>query len=229
MEDVVLLLKKQGWDVTEVLCIGAEAVVCKVDFLGKDAVLKFRIPKSYRIEHIDAMIRRKRTQMEALILKRVKEAGIKAPCVLYLDLQRCMIIMEYIHGLLLKEVLNKDLADWEKIARMLGRYVAFMHENDIVHGDLTTSNIFYSDGDLIFFDFGLGDFTNDIEDKAVDLELLYRVFLSSHTKICKDFMNTFLESYKLHCSQAEEIIARFRRIRLMGRYFAKRYIGKNSN
>jgi len=65
LEDVVLLLKKQGWDVTEVLCIGAEAVVCKVDFLGKDAVLKFRIPKSYRIEHIDAMIRRKRTQTEA--------------------------------------------------------------------------------------------------------------------------------------------------------------------
>jgi TP53 regulating kinase-like protein len=61
-----------------------------------------------------------------------------------------------------------------------------MHDIDVVHGDLTTSNIMvrgdaingYSE--VILIDFGLGQMQSVIEDKAVDLYVLERAFISTH-------------------------------------------------
>jgi TP53 regulating kinase and related kinases len=59
-----------------------------------------------------------------------------------------------------------------------------MHDADVVHGDLTTSNIMVRSpkvvSDIVLIDFGLGMMQPTVEDKAVDLYVLERAFLSTH-------------------------------------------------
>ena len=43
---------------------------------------------------------------------------------------------------------------------------------DIIHGDITTSNMMLRGGKLVFLDFGLGRHSDLFEDKAVDLLVL---------------------------------------------------------
>jgi Kae1-associated kinase Bud32 len=60
-----------------------------------------------------------------------------------------------------------------------------MHDAAVVHGDLTTSNILirFSEEqkfDIVLIDFGLSAVQPNIEDKAVDLYVLERTFISTH-------------------------------------------------
>ena len=66
-----------------------------------------------------------------------------------------------------------------------------MHDAEVVHGDLTTSNIMISQtnesdsaspemSQIVFIDFGLGNMKPIVEDKAVDLYVLERAFVSTH-------------------------------------------------
>lgn len=53
----------------------------------------------------------------------------------------------------------------------------------MVHGDLTTSNIMLRDGNagkIVMIDFGLSYISTLVEDKAVDLYVMERAFLSTH-------------------------------------------------
>ncbi len=220
MEEVEAI-NRIGWPVKEILCIGAEAFIFKIDFFGEDAVLKIRIKKDYRDPKIDSMIRMKRTQTESFLLNKVKTVGIPAPTLLFLDLNNHYLILEYIKGVLLKNALRTGKVDWRKVAIKMGEDVAKMHEIDIVHGDLTTSNIFCTNSGLIYFDFGLGEITKELEDKAVDIELLYRVMRSTHPEISDRFMEEFLRSYRGSYSAAPDVISRYKRIRLMGRYVVR--------
>ncbi|KAH7925757.1 kinase-like protein [Leucogyrophana mollusca] len=65
---------------------------------------------------------------------------------------------------------------------MIGTEIAKMHLADIIHGDLTTSNMMLRRGpnDLVLIDFGLSYHSALIEDKAVDLYVLERAFASTH-------------------------------------------------
>lgn len=68
------------------------------------------------------------------------------------------------------------------LARLIGESIARMHEADVVHGDLTTSNMLIrcTDGRIVLIDFGLGSMKPTAEDKAVDLYVLERAFASTH-------------------------------------------------
>lgn len=64
-----------------------------------------------------------------------------------------------------------------------------MHDNGIVHGDLTTSNILLRITEpeietppfqIVLIDFGLSLVQPSIEDRAVDLYVLERAFISTH-------------------------------------------------
>jgi TP53 regulating kinase-like protein len=64
----------------------------------------------------------------------------------------------------------------------LAQEIAKMHDAEIVHGDLTTSNVIVRDNDnqVFLIDFGLGLLKPTLEDKAVDLYVLARAFTSTH-------------------------------------------------
>jgi TP53 regulating kinase-like protein len=57
-----------------------------------------------------------------------------------------------------------------------------MHDADVVHGDLTTSNVIVrgTDSQVVLIDFGLSSISTVVEDKAVDLYVLERAFISTH-------------------------------------------------
>jgi len=86
------------------------------------------------------------------------------------------------------------LKELTEIMQNIGKILAKMHDIDIIHGDLTTSNILITktitehDYLLYFIDFGLSYQRNTIEDKAVDLYVLERAFLSSHPNMEKDVL-----------------------------------------
>ncbi len=79
------------------------------------------------------------------------------------------------------------------MARAIGSAIGKMHDAGVVHGDLTTSNIMIKEsapepGFLIaLIDFGLALMQPSIEDKAVDLYVLERAFISTHPG-CEDMV-----------------------------------------
>ncbi len=72
----------------------------------------------------------------------------------------------------------------DELAQQVGKAIAMMHDAEIVHGDLTTSNILLRSNDrkldIVLIDFGLGSMKPSIEEKAVDLYVLERAFISTH-------------------------------------------------
>eukprot|EP01039_Chlorochromonas_danica_P021897 gene21897-27127_t len=89
-----------------------------------------------------------------------------------------------------------------------------MHDCDVVHGDLTTSNIMVrrvneSDqyNSVVFVDFGLGAMKATPEDKAVDLYVLERAFISTHPN-SESLVQSILESYRFGCRTGTAVLLR---------------------
>ncbi|MFX0074482.1 MAG: O-sialoglycoprotein endopeptidase, partial [Candidatus Hermodarchaeota archaeon] len=85
---------------------GAEANLIYGRWFEKEAIFKQRIPKGYRIEQIDKKLRINRTLNEGKALIRVKDYGINVPQVYEIDASNSTIVMKYIKGEKLKEVLG---------------------------------------------------------------------------------------------------------------------------
>lgn len=62
----------------------------------------------------------------------------------------------------------------------MGQIIQKLHMCNIIHGDLTTSNMIYRSEKIVLIDFGLSYIKNSVEDKAVDLYVLERAFVSTH-------------------------------------------------
>ena len=120
---------------------GAEAVITETEYLGRDAVVKYRPPKTYRLPELDAHIRSSRTRNEARIMHEARDAGVRTPCVYDIDLKQCSITMERIRGEMVKDHLDTHPEDAERVCRMVGECIAKLHTARICHGDLTTSNM----------------------------------------------------------------------------------------
>ncbi len=148
---------------------GAEAIVYQSKILGKDVIIKKRVTKKYRHEKLDKRIIKTRNKQEAFILQKLKKNNLFAPFIYYLSEKE--IIMEYIrddkkHKLKLFEI---------------GKEIAKLHNLNIIHGDLNLINILTNKNNVYFIDFGLGQISLKIEDKATDL-LVFKKTLKSLKK-----------------------------------------------
>jgi TP53 regulating kinase-like protein len=204
---------------------GAEANLYYGYWLGKEVIFKHRIPKEYRIEKLDKKIRIERTLNEARALIKVKNHGINVPQVFEIDTNNSIIIMKYIQGTKLKEIVsNLENNQKSKYFKEIGKNIAKLHKNGHIHGDITTSNIIITPEENIFLiDFGLHDYSDSIEDKSVDLHLFKRVLVSSHGKDHEFCFNAFLEGYKSeygseNLSECDKIINNIDAIATRGRY-----------
>ena len=173
----------------DLIAKGAESNIVKGDYLGENAVVKDRIPKGYRIHEIDNKIRKARCKEEAKLLSDAKRAGVKTPVLYDVDLENKAIIMEEIDGVMLKEVIDDDLA------LRLGGEISKLHSADIIHGDITTSNILFKDDKLVFIDFGLGRYSQLNEDKAVDLLVLKKSLQSIDYNLAVKYFDLVLKGY----------------------------------
>lgn len=192
---------------------GAEAVI----YLDKN-VIKDRIKKNYRIKEIDEKLRKFRTRREAKILDKLKQIDFPGPNLIKKDDKKMFIEMDFVKGDLLKNVLEKK--NYRKLCEEIGEKVAILHNNAIVHGDLTTSNMILDD-EIFFIDFGLSIFSEKVEDKAVDLHLLKEALNSKHYRIAEEAFKSVMKGYKKKISNYSEILKRFEKVEGRGRYKGK--------
>ena len=192
---------------------GAEAIIIK---RGND-IIKRRIPKTYRLPILDEKLRKQRTKKEARLLQKAS-AIIPIPKIIKINEKDKEIEMEFIKGKKLSEHLD-SLKNKVQISKTIGKQIALLHDNDIIHGDLTTSNIILSDKDkkLYFIDFGLGFSSNKIEDKAVDLHLIKQALEAKHFKYFKSLTQAVLDGYSIS-KTSKETLARLKKVESRGRY-----------
>jgi len=189
---------------------GAEAIIYK-----DINVIKERVKKSYRHPDIDAKLRKFRTRREAKVLSKLQELNFPSPILIKMDDKSMKIEMEHISGPKLRDKLEGD--NYKKLSKEIGALVAILHNNSIIHGDLTTSNILLDHNKLFFIDFGLSIFSHKVEDMAVDIHLFKQALESKHYKIAKDCWKEFLNGYKDNL-KFKEVIERLDNVELRGRY-----------
>jgi len=195
----------------DVIAQGAEAVI-KVQ---GNILYKERIPKTYRISEIDNKLRKQRTRSEAKLLQKAVDI---APKVLDVDEKTMIIKMEYLKGPVLKTVFD-ELPEHQrkKILYELGQKIAQLHDQDIIHGDLTTTNVILCNDQVRLVDFGLGMISKKIEDKAVDLHLLKQALASKHYRHSDEAFKYILEGYK-QSKDHKAVLARLEKVESRGRY-----------
>lgn len=207
---------------------GAEALVYECEFLGQPAIAKFRFSKKYRHIELDKKLTRKRNMQEARALLRCSKIGIDTPAVYFVDLIQSVLVLEYIESAqTLKEYLFRSPEHGHifQVMETVGQKLAVMHNADIIHGDLTSSNILVekvgdANGDkkfkVIFIDFGLSSSSRLVEDKAVDLYVLEKAFHSTHPN-SEEFFDTLMRLYKTYSTNAKMIISKFEEVKQRGR------------
>jgi TP53 regulating kinase-like protein len=200
---------------------GAEAEIYLESWHGQLVIRKSRVVKPYRIAELDEAIRRSRTAHEASMMQEVRKLGVPVPIIQHIDPDSWTLIMEYIRGPTLKEELfGLPMKERKSRCSDLGELLGLMHEGGTVHGDLTISNVLSEQGKLFMIDFGLGDFTDQIEDKGVDLVLLNRAIKSTHYAFHIPLFKAFLKGYSKAVGKrrCEETLHKMREIERRGRY-----------
>ncbi|XP_004348295.2 protein serine/threonine kinase [Capsaspora owczarzaki ATCC 30864] len=190
------------------------------------AILKQRFKKNYRHPSLDKSLTRSRIRAEARCLTKFKETpaeGVNVPELYHVDFDQSAIYLEYIPGITVKAALLENLFPQDiqhELVQRIGKTVASLHNSNIVHGDLTTSNMLLRDRDptkIVLIDFGLSyNSTTPIEDKGVDLYVLERAFLSTHPQ-SESLFQLVLDAYAKHATSGPAIITRLNEVRLRGR------------
>lgn len=192
-------------DISGQIASGAEAVIIREN----NTIAKTRILKKYRLKEIDGTLRKDRTRTEARLISESRRWGVPTPIIR--DVSDFEIKMEYIDGVPLKKVIDTTMS--EQTGEMIGR----LHSHGIIHGDLTTSNILFSEGKLYLIDFGLAYLDKTLEARGVDVHVLFQTFESTHEKH-EELIEAFKKGYSSTFSGAEEVLRRVKDIEGRGRY-----------
>ncbi|EKG01598.1 protein kinase, putative [Trypanosoma cruzi] len=236
-------------EVGSVLSQCAESRVHECNFYGYRAVCKHRFPKAYRHPALDQRLREQRTVREGRALARCLKNGVLAPTVFAVDRERCAIVMERIDGLTVREIFNHEQGNAAQgktevsflvsfLLRGMGEVVGLLHNADIIHGDLTTSNFMCkreflegrpstenlasktsSRDSIVVLDFGLVMEKNSAEERAVDLYVLERALKSSHPFLEHVATRLVLEGYHrtVDPQKGSVTMARLEAVRARGR------------
>lgn len=199
------------------LAQGAESII----WLKDNKIVKERFEKKYRHPEIDFKIRKKTTRFESRLLEKAHRL-IPVPKVLNSSDKDMLIVMEHIQGEKLKDIIDKaDKNELIELFKIVGKQVALLHNSNIIHGDLTTSNMILNDK-LYFIDFGLGFISAKIEDKAVDLHLLKQALESKHHEHAETCFEAVLNGYSKTVDNFNAIIERLTKVEMRGRYKMKK-------
>jgi Kae1-associated kinase Bud32 len=203
----------------KILYRGAEAEIRLSEYMGKTVVRKQRVKKAYRIKEIDDQLISFRTKEEAKLIIEARSHGVSVPIIYDIDLLNGAITMEYMRGKRVKDILNGlEASERKRICQKIGESVARLHNHDIIHGDITTSNMIFLHDRIYFIDFGLGSKTIELEAKGVDLHVLMEAFESTHSKYSNCFAYV-LEGYtKQFREDASAVVKKIEEIVQRGRY-----------
>ena len=231
---------------------GAEGKIYLGEFLSKKCLIKERFEKKYRVKELDKKLTKNRMLNESRNIFRASKLGIKVPTLYFVDLIERKIYMEYLENscqlkVILQSIYSKeDISPYkallDKISQDLGTMISKLHSADLIHGDLTPSNIILkvkedtgSDllnnaekiilenknyDDMYLIDFGLSAVTlstsSSIEDKAVDLYVLKRAIISSNPK-SEELFEKAMNVYQNNCKNGKDIIDKYKKVEMRGR------------
>jgi Kae1-associated kinase Bud32 len=200
----------------QIISAGAEAIIIR----EKENIIKERISKSYRHPELDKQIIKKRTKSETKILKKAAEI-IPVP-IPEEQTKENIIVMPEIKGDKLSQKLDTYSQKLqEEIMFQIGKSIAKLHKEDIIHGDLTTSNMIYvkEEEKVYFIDFGLGFLNGKYEDKGVDVHLLKQALEAKHFKHWQTLFKEFEIGYRsIDPKEAEKVFDKLKAIEKRGRY-----------
>jgi len=205
---------------------GAEANLYLADWHGKKVIMKKRLPKKYRLSKLDEQIRTYRTIHEPQLMHEAKKAGVPTPTIFLVDIKNATIIMEFIKGKQVKQLLGElPKSERQRLCIEIGELIGKLHKCEIIHGDLTTSNMIQnSEGKIFFVDFGLGEKTGELEVRGVDLHLMKRALQSIHFRYAEECFNAVMEGYSkvFDAETVKNVLDKIREIEKRGRYVAER-------
>lgn len=216
MGEIKLLLIKKG----------AEASLYLAEWHDKKVIMKERLPKKYRLSELDEHIRTYRTIHEPQLMHEAKKAGVPTPTIFLVDVKQATIIMEFIEGKLVKQLLDK-VSESQRLSLCgeIGESIGRLHSSGIIHGDLTTSNMIQtSEGKIFFVDFGLGEKSKELEARGVDLHLMKRALQSTHFQFAEKCFKAVVKGYSeiLDGETVKNVLDKIREIEKRGRYVSER-------
>lgn len=193
----------------KLLSEGAEAQIL---IINDTTLKKIRLPKTYRLEQIDTKLRKFRNRREFKVLSKLKDSNVNVPNPIE-NLEKSKqkeiaFTFEYIKGEVLKTVLTKKLLfkAFEQIIKL--------HLLKVVHGDLTTLNMLVREDEVYLIDFGLSKFLENIEERAVDLNLFFNCLKNEHPT----FYEYKLELLKLYEKAiGKDVLKRLEQVEMRGR------------
>ena len=205
---------------------GAEANLYLEQWHGRKVVMKKRLAKAYRLSALDVAIRTQRTLREPQLIHKAKEAGVPTPTIFLVNVADSSIIMEYVEGKTVKKTLDA-MSQLKRLGlcRHIGRLIGRLHNHGVIHGDLTTSNMILTPSGKVFFvDFGLGEQSDELEVKGVDLHLMKRALQSTHYKYANDCFDAVFKGYAetVGKDEARNVLEKISEIERRGRYIAER-------
>uniref|UniRef100_M4B081 non-specific serine/threonine protein kinase n=1 Tax=Xiphophorus maculatus TaxID=8083 RepID=M4B081_XIPMA len=196
--------------------------------LNIECSLHFRFPKMKGVRL--KLFFFKQTDVMYLTMFYFSSSGIPAPAVYFVDYKyHCIFLEEIVGSSTLRDHINSvqrrdSCADrgLHELAERVGRILAKMHDENVIHGDLTTSNMLLrhrpeaTEPELVFIDFGLSYISALPEDKGVDLFVLEKAFLSTHPDTDVLF-EKLLKSYAATSKMSASVIKKLDEVRLRGR------------
>ena len=197
----------------KIISVGAEAVV----YADERTIVKQRQPKKYRVKELDDRLRLHRMRREAKVIEALRQTGISVPKLISADEKTATIAMQLVEGEKIRDMLNNS--NYQGLCSEIGKSIGTMHSNNIVHGDLTTSNLIRCnrDGKTYFVDFGLSLFSSKDEAKAVDLHLFRQALSSSHSRIAEKCFAAAIKAYKKSNSCWKEVLKKLEKVEERGR------------
>jgi len=205
---------------------GAEARLYLAEWHGRKVILKTRLPKKYRQAKLDMEIRNYRTVHEPQLMHEAKKAGVPTPTIFLVDVKNAVIVMEFIEGKQVKQLLGGfSEKEREKACVKIGELIGRLHAYGVIHGDLTTSNMILNSEDKIFLvDFGLGEKTMELEARGVDLHLMKRALQSTHYRFAEECFEAVMRGYAAVLGEGDtkNVLDKIREIEKRGRYVADR-------
>jgi len=186
---------------------GAEATVT----IATDRVVKRRTPRSYRHPKLDEVLRTERTRSEVRLTSEARRNGVPTPLVLDVDPDEARIVFQRVGESDLRESLSADTV------AAVGGHLARIHDAGFVHGDPTTRNVRIDGNRAFLIDFGLGYYTQEPEDYAMDLHVLSQS-LAGTADDPEGLFEAACESYRAESDHADAVFASLADIEGRGRY-----------
>lgn len=220
-----------AWEQGEVLHVGAEAEVSSGSFLGLPAVRKVRRQRAYRHPDLDRRLTRQRMLAEARMLTRLSSSHLPTPALLAFEESSGVMVLSLMPGRQLVDTLRDENPPVERVMRSCGEVIRHLHSLGGVHGDLTTNNMLWDEhSGVSIIDFGLSQWTTDVEKMGLDLQVISECLNASHPeheRALEWLFEGYLSAKDLdyHGSDAPprdaaEVVERYHEIRGRVRYHA---------